>query len=793
MNISFIIGYGGSALKTIKEVLQEEAKKYHFDYVAVRDTHSREYVEFIRSSDAIFIYCSELPEEVERSITSSKARLIISASDSHYHLARGSRETISKAILYFKVGGISNIKNLIHLILKELGLNVEIKDVEYIPWHGIWHPQYGLFTDIDSYLSKYPYRDKPLIGILFYRSRWLYDDIQPIKLLIKYLEDEGLGVVPVFTYSFKDLRLGIPSAEDSIRNFFIRDNKPIIEILLNTTSFFILDHGRWHKSNSSNRFKVVNGIDMLKELGIPIIQLIHASTQSVEDWLNNPNGLDYISQVYQVIMPEVDGIVEPIFLAGSKIIGDEKKFEAYENHVKYIVKRIKRWIKLRRKPPSQRKIAIILINPPCKGLEANIAVGMGLDVPESVVRVLHKLKSLGYNVGENVPKTGEDLVRLILSRKAISEFRWTSVNEIVRCGGAVDFVDEKTYMEWFNELPNEVREDLIKDWGHPRDVLLGRISKEFVGMVYKGKFVIPGILFGNVFITMQPKFGCAGAACDGKVCRILHNPTIKPPHQWLAVYRWITRVFKADIIIHFGTHGYLEFRPGKGVGLSDKCWPEISIDDIPHLYVYVVSNPMEGVIAKRRSYATLVDHLYPPMTMANALEDLESLLTQYHKAKQLSDYNKARIIYDQIIGKAREANISIKDGEPEENIEYIHRYIDMIRNSQINLGLHILGHPPTDLDKLSEYVATIMAYDTIYYPSIRRILAEYLGLNYDEIRKYPNKMNKYGLTNSEILSRLHEVAKNVIKRILQENALGEDEIMKILNEEIQRHLGGNTC
>jgi len=117
----------------------------------------------------------------------------------------------------------------------------------------------------------------------------------------------------------------------------------------------------------------------------------------------------------------------------------------------------------------------------------------------------------------------------------------------------------------------------------------------------------------------------------------------------------------------------------------------------------------------------------------------------------------------------------------------------MIRNSKINLGLHILGHPPTDLDKLSEYVATIMAYDTIHYSSIRRILAEYLGLDYNEIRKYPNRINKYGLTNSEILSRLHEVAKNVIRRMLQENVLRGDEIMKILNEEIQRHLGGNTC
>nr|WP_231487447.1 cobaltochelatase subunit CobN [Archaeoglobus fulgidus] len=94
----------------------------------------------------------------------------------------------------------------------------------------------------------------------------------------------------------------------------------------------------------------------------------------------------------------------------------------------------------------------------------------------------------------------------------------------------------------------------------------------------------------------------------------------------------ILSIFKADVIIHFGTHGYLEFRPGKGVGLSPSCWPEISVDDVPHLYVYNVSNPMEGVIAKRRSYATIVDHLYPPMSMANVLQILKRfyMLTPIH-------------------------------------------------------------------------------------------------------------------------------------------------------------------
>jgi cobaltochelatase CobN len=256
-----------------------------------------------------------------------------------------------------------------------------------------------------------------------------------------------------------------------------------------------------------------------------------------------------------------------------------KVYEAYEPHARYVAKRVKRWIELRRKPPKERRIAIVLINPPCKGLEANVAVGMELDVPESIARLLHRLKELGYDVGDPsmLPKDGRELMRMIMERKAISDFRWTSVEDIVRRGGAAAFVDEEAYLKWFSELPDDVKERMVRDWGHPSDVLNGKVDKALVGMVYDRRFVVPGIRFGNVFITPQPKFGCAGPACDGKVCRILHDPTISPPHQWLAVYRWITRAFKADAIMHFGTHGYLEFRPGKGVGLSPSCWPEISI------------------------------------------------------------------------------------------------------------------------------------------------------------------------------------------------------------------------
>jgi cobaltochelatase CobN len=783
MKLSFIAGYGAGMLPVLSKILAEEAKKLNFDYLAVSDHLSEKHAEEISKSDAIFLYASELPEKVEKAIEKSKAKIVISASENFIHLSRGSMDVLNRAIAYFKTGGEDNLRNLIRFILKSIGMDVKVEDVSEVPWHGIYHPELGIFKTCKEYLRTYDstYDNRPLVGILIHRNYWLYGNLKHFDAVVKALEDEGLGVLPVFTHGLRDEILNTPSKEDTIREFFIDNGKAVVDAVLNLTYFFILDHGKHTK-----RFREVEGIELLKKLNVPIIQPCFSSSQSVNDWHENPQGLDYLSQVYTIIMPEVDGLIEPVYLAGSKLSDDGiKTFEPYREHARYLARRIKKWTELRKKKAEERKIAIVLINPPCKELEASIGVGFGLDVPESIARLLKKLKEEGYSI-ENLPENGNELIRLILGRKAISEFRWTSVEEIVDKGGAVDFVDLDTYLEWFNELPEKAREELVKEWGKPEDVLSGKLEKELVGMVYNNKFVIPGILFGNIFITPQPKFGCAGSRCDGKVCRILHNPTIPPPHQWLAVYRWITRVFKADILIHFGTHGYLEFRPGKSIGLSNACWPEISIDDVPHCYVYNVSNPMEGVIAKRRSYSTIVDHVYPPMAMAEVLEDIDALLAQYSKAKQLGDFERAELVYEDLIEKAEANNIPIRKREPEKVVEDMHRYVDAVRGTQIELGLHVFAHPR--IDKLAEHVATVMTYDSNEYPSIRRVLAEYIGLNYDELRAKPQEVNKLGLTNSETLNLLHNIAVSVIQELLDAGEV--EHVFDLIDKNISRFLEG---
>ncbi|MBT8341984.1 MAG: hypothetical protein HKP58_13475 [Desulfatitalea sp.] len=195
---------------------------------------------------------------------------------------------------------------------------------------------------------------------------------------------------------------------------------------------------------------------------------------------------------------------------------------------------------------------------------------VGLDAFESLAWVLRQMKMAGYDVGA-APKTGREIRDAIMSRKAVAEFRWTTVDEIVRKGGALHLMDEAEYAPWFNALAEPSRLKVLEDW----DAFPGQ------GMSHKdnGKdvLVITGIRYGNIRIMAQPKRGCYGAKRTGEVCRILHDPALAPPHHWLATYKYIQD--HSDAVVHFGADGALEYLPGKQVGLSDACFPEISMGE----------------------------------------------------------------------------------------------------------------------------------------------------------------------------------------------------------------------
>ncbi len=336
----------------------------------------------------------------------------------------------------------------------------------------------------------------------------------------------------------------------------------------------------------------------------------------------------------------------------------------------------------------------------------------GLDSGESVVRIMRRMKEKGYQI-QDIPESGEALMQTILERKAIAEFRWTTVDEIISKGGHLSLLENETYEKWFNELPPKARADMIQGWGEPPGREMNGVPPS---MISDGKLVITGLNFGNVNVIMQPKRGCAGSRCDGQVCKILHDPDIPPPHQYIATYMYMDRVFGADIVIHVGTHGNLEWMPGKGAGLSNACWPDIAIGAVPHLYIYNADNPAEGVVAKRRSYAVLTDHLQAVMSTSDTyggLEELEELLDEHHRAKLLDParaHQLEHLIHEAI--ERNHLNDEIRaDATFGETVRRCHEIISAVKNSQTRIGMHIFGDLPQGEDR-AETINTILRFDS---------------------------------------------------------------------------------
>ncbi len=625
-------------------------------------------------------------------------------------------EIIATVNLYHVYGGVKNMRNMLLYIGKEvLGKDYEYEYPEEMVWQGIYHPEADrVFDNVNEYLEWYAEHKRVCrrnggrtVGILFFRTYWVNGDLEVVNALIHALEDSDFDVIAVFSYGAGDKDLGAISSKEVIESFF----KGRIDALINLQSVF----------NARN-----NQLEILKQLDVPVFHPVIAYHQTEEEWVANTAGLSSLEVGWSVAMPEMEGLIEPLLVGVLKREGGIERHVAVDDRVKRIVARVKRWIDLRNKPVSERKVAFILHNNPCASVESTVGTAANLDALESVARILRDMRAAGYSV--RVPENGKALIDDIMRRKAISEFRWTTIDEIVNKGGVLALVSKDEYERWFATLPLAVREKTCAAWGEPPGEAMNGVP---AAMVYEGKIVVTGVRYGNAVVCVQPKRGCAGSRCDGRVCKILHDPEVPPPHQYLATYHYLDTHF--DVIVHVGTHGNLEFLPGKSVALSGACYPDIAMGDIPHLYIYNSDNPPEGTIAKRRSYATLIDHLQAVMTESGLYGDLKELETQieeYNRTKG-SDNARSHAIEHIIIELLRRTKLdaeikldSMLEGgySIERIIEAAHEAITRIYNTQIPAGMHIFGEIPEGNDRV-EFINSILRYDS----ELRKVILALMG------------------------------------------------------------------
>ncbi|MCY4107513.1 MAG: cobaltochelatase subunit CobN, partial [Chloroflexi bacterium] len=513
--------------------------------------------------------------------------------------------------------------------------------------------------------------------------------------------------------------------------------------------------------------------DYLEDPDMPTGQAIRG-VDTQESWLNSSVGLGPIDTAMNVALPEFDGrlISVPISFKEQSSLSDSSTFSGRlqrylprPDRVDAAARLAIRQANLGRKPNSEKKIAIILGNSPSK--DGRIGNAVGLDTPASVVAVLHALKDQGYAV-TNIPHDGDDLIHRIIDR--CSNDREFLTDKQLRL--AAGHVNASKYTGWFSDLPREVAKRLTQAWGEPP------------GEVYRsnGNLAIAGLEFGSIFVGLQPPRGVGenpGA--------IYHSPDMVPTHHYLAYYRWLRDVFQADAIIHIGKHGTLEWLPGKGIGLSRTCFPDVVLDDIPVFYPFIINDPGEGTQAKRRAHAAIVDHLIPTMTSADSYGDiarLEQLLDEHYQCRTL-DPRKLPILETkiwEILHQAelhRDLAVEHPPDDFDQFMQDIDHYLCELKDSPIKDGLHILGESPRG-DQLVEMLSALTRLDIGSVPSLRRSVADALGFDHSQLTAHlgappnstiPDVLKQMDIeapvrTNGDVLERIEQVCRQLYREAL---------------------------
>ncbi|MDP2797509.1 MAG: cobaltochelatase subunit CobN [Methanoregula sp.] len=727
-----------------------------------------------RDADIILLYRTmhafwdELEPEV-RKLREIKPVICIGHDTTLWGLSSVPGKVAATSYTYLTNNGEANMLNLLCYLDREvMGHDIAVDPPQDIPWQGLWHPDAPHhFLAIRDYLDWHAGRSipkAPYVGILFPRMAWASGAVEIETALIRELEAEGLNVIPVFTYSIRDDALGARGMADVVGEYLVEEGKARVGAIIKLTPFLLgAARGDFYGSSPAQA-----GIGILTRLNIPVFQPVISHRMTIEKWRESIGLGDDIG--WAVALPEFEGVIEPVFI-GSSAVGDreDQEREAVPDRCQKIARRVRSWLSLAAKPIPARKVAFILNNNPCANADANVGAASQLDSLESVARILQQMAAAGYTI--TPPADGKELITTILERKAMSEFRWTTVPDIIAKGGALALLSADEYEPLLADLTPKARARIEKTWGEAPGQ----------SMVHEGKIVITGVTWGNALVCVQPKRGCYGARCDGEVCKILHDPECPPPYQYIATYRYLTGIFGADVVVHVGTHGNLEFLPGKGAGMSNDCFPDIAIGDVPHLYIYNADNPAEGTLAKRRSYAVLVDHMQTVMTQGelyDELIELDRLLGEYETAR--TDPSRAHalqhLIRDAVVAANLDKDMHVTHDTPlEELITKAHEALSRIRNTQIQRGQHIFGQRPEG-DKRADMIRSIIRFDSAE-GSIRYLVAGMLGLDLADLLSHQEQISeKYGLANGALLERINETIKRYVAAVLEEGEIPFAEI-----------------
>ncbi|HEX7719095.1 MAG TPA: cobaltochelatase subunit CobN, partial [Woeseiaceae bacterium] len=539
------------------------------------------------------------------------------------------------------------------------------------PEVGIYHPH--MRDRVTDNLRALPEPAVPVIGtvgLLLMRSYVLAGNVRHYDAVIDALGQRGLRVIPAFASGL--------DARPAVAKFFRDDHdnhKTRIDALVSLTGFSLVGGPAYNDSKAAE--------DMLAELDIPYIAAHGTEFQSLHAWESSASGLLPVETTMMVALPELDGAIGPTLFAGraggNAEAASERDMQPHPERIAAMASRIERLVRLRKTPRSERKIAVVLFNfPPNGGATGTAAY---LSVYRSLFNTLRTLQAEGYQV--DLPADADDLRQRILTGNAMQY--GSDANVYARV--AVD--DHVRREPWLD--------DIEKQWGPAP----GRHQSD------GNSIFVLGERFGNVLVGIQPAFGY-----EGDPMRLLFEQGLAPTHAFAAFYRHLRDDFDADAVLHFGTHGALEFMPGKQTGMSSACWPDRLIGHLPNYYLYAANNPSEGTIAKRRSGATLISYLTPPVTRAGlyrGLADLQSSIDRWRELEPTAEGEREQL--GSLI-QSQAAAVDLCDAAPawstdlHEKIAQLTVDLDELRNELIPHGMHVLGEPPS-ADERTDLLAAV--------------------------------------------------------------------------------------
>ncbi len=553
---------------------------------------------------------------------------------------------------WFQEGGPDNVGSMLSWIAARLGHAATWAEPRPLPAHG-------------EFAAARRANGGPLALITLYRSIWAAADTAPITALADALAARGLSVRAEWVTSLKDGRV-----VDGLTRL-IDEAKPAI--VVNTTAFSA---------------RLDDGTAVLDRAGVPVLQAVLATSER-EAWMASSRGLGASDLAMNVVLPEVDGRIatRAISFKGR----DERSATLEHAPARHVpddagiaatADLAAAWVQLATTPRETRRLAMIVSNYPAKG--GHTAYAVGLDTPASIVAIAEDLATAGYAVAPP-PEAGEIM--------AVLEGR--------QGHGPAPALPLAAYESLFATLPETFRASVLAAWGSPAED----------PSLVDGAFPFATLALGNLLVAVQPDRGLAADRKDA-----YHDAARPPRHAYVAFYLWLRVSARIDAMIHLGTHGTLEWLPGKAAAPAPDCAPTLLLGATPIVYPFVVNNPGEAAQAKRRLSAIALGHMTPPLAKAGshgAAAEIEALLDEFSQAQTL-DARRARMLAETILERARATGLDAESGiapkmDAAEALTRLDAWLCDLKDARISDGLHVFARATSPA--LRETAAATLAED----------------------------------------------------------------------------------